>query len=80
MPTGSAAAAEASVPRPPRSYGVNGAVDLVATEFCTRETIDNFAARLEELRLIPGFVMTDTRLRSLGEPQRVFLTHPERPE
>jgi len=55
-----------------------GAVDLVATEFHIRDTIDNFAARLEELRLIPGFVMTDIRLRSLGEPQRVFITHPQR--
>jgi len=55
-----------------------GALDLVATEFRIRGTIDDFAARLEELRLIPGFVMTDIRLRSLGEPQRVFITHPER--
>src|SRR5438132_3518982 len=26
----------------------------------------------------PGFVMTDIRLRSLGEPQRVFITHSKR--
>jgi hypothetical protein len=55
-----------------------GVVDLVAAEFHIRGTIDDFAARLEELRLIPGFVMIDIRLRSLGEPQRVFITHPER--
>lgn len=55
-----------------------GAPDLVATEFHIRGTIENFAARIEELRLIPGFVMTDIRLRSLGEPQRVFITYPER--
>ncbi len=57
-----------------------GAVDLVATEFHIRGTIDDFTSRLQELRLIPGFVMTDIRLRSLGEPQRVFITHPARPE
>jgi hypothetical protein len=55
-----------------------GAVDLVAGEFHIRGTIDDFATKLEELRLIPGFVMTDIRLRSLGEPQRVFITYPER--
>ncbi len=52
-----------------------GAVDLVATEFHIRGTIDDFTSRLQELRLIPGFVMTDIRLRSLGEPQRMFITH-----
>lgn len=55
-----------------------GALELVATEFRIRGTIEQFAARIEELRLIPGFVMTDIRLRSLGEPQRVFITYPER--
>ncbi len=55
-----------------------GAVDLVADQFHIREIIDDFAARLEELRLIPGFVMFDIRLRSLGEAQRVFITHPQR--
>ncbi len=57
-----------------------GALDLVAGAFHIRGTIDDFAARIEELKLIPGFVMTDIRLRSLGEPQRVFITHPERPK
>lgn len=55
-----------------------GAVDLMADQFRLRETIDDFAIRLEELRLIPGFVMTDIRLRSLGEAQRVFIRHPAR--
>jgi hypothetical protein len=58
-----------------------GAVDLIATGLRVRNTIENFASRLsrlEELSLIPGFVMIDIRLRSLGEPQRVFITHPDR--
>ncbi|MGE3979470.1 MAG: hypothetical protein AB7F94_18085, partial [Nitrospira sp.] len=55
-----------------------GALNLVASEFRIRGTIDNFAARLDELGLIPGFVMTDIRLQSLGEPQRVFITYAER--
>jgi hypothetical protein len=56
-----------------------GAVDIVATELHIRDTIENFAIRLEDLKLIPGLVMVDLRLRSLGEQQRVFITHPERP-
>lgn len=55
-----------------------GAVELIATELRIRETIENFTDRLSELLLIPGFVMTDARLRSVGEPQRVFLTYAER--
>jgi hypothetical protein len=55
-----------------------GAVVLMADQFHCRETIEDFAIRLAELELIPGFVMTDIRLRSLGEPQRVFITHPQR--
>lgn len=54
-----------------------GMVDLIADQFHIRATIDDFAVRLEELDLIPGLVMTDIRLRSLGEAQRVFITHPQ---
>ena len=54
-----------------------GAVDLIAEQFHLASTVEDFGIRLEELKLIPGFVMVDIRLRSLGEPQRVFITHPE---
>ena len=53
-----------------------GALDLVATELRIRDTIEDFAIRLEDLRLIPGFVLADVSVRSVGEPQRVFINHP----
>ena len=54
-----------------------GVVELMADQFHLREAIEDFDVRMEELRLIPGLVMTDNRLRSAGEPQRVFITHPK---
>jgi hypothetical protein len=55
-----------------------GMVNLIADQFHLRPTIDDFAVRLEELDVIPGLVMTDIRLQSLGEAQRVFIAHPQR--
>lgn len=55
-----------------------GMVDLIATQFHLQATIEDFGIRLEELKLIPGLVMTDIRLRSIGEPQRVLITHPQK--
>lgn len=57
-----------------------GMVVLLAEEFHLQATIEDFGIRLEELKLIPGFVMVDIRLRSVGEPQRVRITHPQRPQ
>jgi hypothetical protein len=54
-----------------------GSLELIATELRVRQSIENFAVRLEDLRLIPGLVLADIRLQSVGEPQRVFITHPQ---
>jgi hypothetical protein len=53
-------------------------LELIATELRARESIEDFAVRLEDLGLIPGLVLADIRLQSVGEPQRVFITHPQR--
>ena len=54
-----------------------GPLELIATELRVRQSIENFAVRLEDLRLIPGLVLADVRLQSVGEPQRVFISHPQ---
>ena len=54
-----------------------GSLELIATELRVRQSIESFAVRLEDLRLIPGLVLADVRLQSVGEPQRVFITHPQ---
>lgn len=54
-----------------------GSLELIATELRVRQTIENFAVRIEDLRLIPGLVLADVRLQSIGEPQRVFVSHPQ---
>jgi hypothetical protein len=57
-----------------------GAIELLTTELRICEDIEKFEDRLAELRLLPGFVMADIRLRQQGEPQRVFVSYPARPD
>lgn len=48
-----------------------GAISLLARRVNLAATIPDLQMRIEGLETTPGFILTDLRLRSLGEPQRV---------
>jgi len=50
-----------------------GALEVLASEFELKSALKDFDPWFEGLRRLPGSVVTDTLLKSLGEPQRVML-------
>ena len=55
-----------------------GMVGVMAAQFHLQALVEDFGIRLEELEIIPGLVLADIRLQSIGEPQRVFIAYPQR--